>query len=1194
MTRLRARITKHLLATAVIVLLMLATQANSQDIHAPASGKTSALEKELLSASPKARSSQGVQPQSSLSTLSSKPQVTLKKASRNPNLGDAMRTANSVMSVLKAKGLKTAKNSPGSAVTPKMAESLLSSLEAQLSTNLQVDLVSLRSISLDKKVKIRFDQGSKIREVRGRFQQKDGESNPERAAESFLNKHQVLFGIDRDTQFLKSKQCIENICRVILKRRHKDLEVWGGDVVVTIVAGEVRSVLGDFEANDLLVSSTPLLADDTIKKVVLDHLKYEELSLSEPITITRGISNFSSQRIVVYRATASFTSGESYDVYVDERNSRVVNVVSRFYNAFTDSQGSDLAGNVQTFRSETFNGGYRMYDDSFPANGVTAVGTFNGTADQIFEVTSPSNISGWNPAAVSALVNAKKTHEYYLNQHGRNGLDGSGSGTRSFVDFGDSPVSATYMGNSVIRYGSGDGVIASNLAEAEDIAGHEMTHGVISNTSALVYQYQSGALDESFSDYFGSLIEGKNWLIGEDVWLAAPGYLRSMSNPEATDQPSHMSEYQSLPLEVDAGGVHINSGIPNRALYLLTEGLTQEGLGTSIDVAKAEKIVYQSMTTLPTNASFLDAGLSLAETASALYGDGGVEHRAVIDAFYQVGIDLSSTAPPVEPIPPQSGETNFVTFLSPSSEGSYQDVFLQIFDNDFLGFSAELVFQVNSYQASRKRPTLSADEVGNAFLFYYAIDNSLVGVDLGTFENTIIEPASDIQTGVLSPDLSAYVVTYQDLGVISVCTLATTQCTPYVITGPDYSEDGSGGDLAQIVDVVRFDPTGRRLAFDYATCRVNTSGGCNTTWSIGILDLSTGIILHPLLGQPEGVQIGNPAFSNLTDRYLTFDLIDSRDVSVNGRADSMVLVLDTYEKELFAIVDPDGGSNQGSALGFPSFNADDSAIVFQATLPNAAADYQLMYLAELSNYQSNGNYPNLNPYIGSLPFSAPAVNNPPVSVLQLSSTALNFGSIPLVGQHSMDLCVINTSSTVISLNTVSPDSAYLSTNINPAVLTGGYQICGQVFVDSSQLTPGSSFSGAVIFQNDGAATLGASISGIVAALSPPSPPTITSIESGDEEILVRLSAAGDGGSAISGYTATCTDGTDEYTGTSTTSRITVSGLTNGVSYTCSVTATNEAGTSTASATSPPVTPEEALAVGLPIWLLYEAAKPASP
>ncbi len=105
----------------------------------------------------------------------------------------------------------------------------------------------------------------------------------------------------------------------------------------------------------------------------------------------------------------------------------------------------------------------------------------------------------------------------------------------------------------------------------------------------------------------------------------------------------------------------------------------------------------------------------------------------------------------------------------------------------------------------------------------------------------------------------------------------------------------------------------------------------------------------------------------------------------------------------------------------------------------------------------------------------------------------------------------------------------------------------------------------------------------------PSTPQITNIDYGNEEIYLTVSVSNNGGSTISSYTATCTHGTTQYTGTSGTSRITVSGLTNGVGYSCSVTATNAAGTSTASATSPSIVPEYT-PVGLPIWLLYEASK----
>jgi hypothetical protein len=110
-----------------------------------------------------------------------------------------------------------------------------------------------------------------------------------------------------------------------------------------------------------------------------------------------------------------------------------------------------------------------------------------------------------------------------------------------------------------------------------------------------------------------------------------------------------------------------------------------------------------------------------------------------------------------------------------------------------------------------------------------------------------------------------------------------------------------------------------------------------------------------------------------------------------------------------------------------------------------------------------------------------------------------------------------------------------------------------------------------------------------ASATPPSAPIIVATDFGDGEIVLSVSVGDDGGTDITGYEATCTDGTSTYTSTSSSSQITVSGLTNGVAYTCTVTATNSVGTSSASAATAPITPEEG-STGLPIWLLYQATQ----
>lgn len=201
-----------------------------------------------------------------------------------------------------------------------------------------------------------------------------------------------------------------------------------------------------------------------------------------------------------------------------------------------------------------------------------------------------------------------------------------------------------------LTMGNGDGVIFVDFAASPDVVGHELGHGVVQFTANLDYQGQSGALNESYADVFGSLIEQRlkgedfdtaNWLIGDEIM--APGLygeaLRSMAHPGTAynnsilgqdPQPDHMDNYYAGP--ADNQGVHINSGIPNRAFYL-----TAEELGT--DAAGA--IWYAGLQNLWPTAVFTDAAAVLAAQARILARDGSVPRQAaqvVRSAWRRVGV----------------------------------------------------------------------------------------------------------------------------------------------------------------------------------------------------------------------------------------------------------------------------------------------------------------------------------------------------------------------------------------------------------------------------------------------------------------------------------------------------------------------------------------------------------------------------
>ncbi len=185
-----------------------------------------------------------------------------------------------------------------------------------------------------------------------------------------------------------------------------------------------------------------------------------------------------------------------------------------------------------------------------------------------------------------AYNGAGKTFNFYKKLFDRNSLDGHGLKLKSTVHHRKNYNNAFWNG-SQMAYGDGDGRILKDLTLSLTVIGHELSHGVVQYSGGLVYQGQSGALNESFADVFGSLVvqyarkksaHEASWLIGSEI--LAPGIngkgLRSLKAPGTAyddpligkdPQPYHMSHY--VHTYEDDGGVHINSGIPNHAFYLL-------------------------------------------------------------------------------------------------------------------------------------------------------------------------------------------------------------------------------------------------------------------------------------------------------------------------------------------------------------------------------------------------------------------------------------------------------------------------------------------------------------------------------------------------------------------------------------------------------------------------------------------------
>jgi Zn-dependent metalloprotease len=242
------------------------------------------------------------------------------------------------------------------------------------------------------------------------------------------------------------------------------------------------------------------------------------------------------------------------------------------------------------------------------------------------------------------------TFELYSSVFGRDSIDGAGLPLDASVHYGSDYDNAFWNGERMV-FGDGDGEIFGRFTASLTVIGHELTHGVTQYLAGLVYRGQSGALNESVSDVFGALVE--QYALGQDVasasWLIGQGLftdqvqgdaLRSMKAPGTaydddvlgTDpQPAHMRDF--VETDDDDGGVHLNSGIPNRAFYLVAEALG----GNAWERAGAIWFDTLGSGLKPTTDFSAFAAATLA-TASARYGEDSEEAGAVRAGWTEVGV----------------------------------------------------------------------------------------------------------------------------------------------------------------------------------------------------------------------------------------------------------------------------------------------------------------------------------------------------------------------------------------------------------------------------------------------------------------------------------------------------------------------------------------------------------------------------
>ena len=257
-------------------------------------------------------------------------------------------------------------------------------------------------------------------------------------------------------------------------------------------------------------------------------------------------------------------------------------------------------------------------------------------------------------AGVDAQYGTNVTWDYFKAVHGRNGIFGNGTGSFNRVHYGKNYVNAFWDGTKM-TYGDGDGVDFGPLVSL-DVTGHEMTHGVTENTAGLTYSGESGGLNESTSDIFGTLVEFSaanandpgDYLIGEEFDLKKHVGFRRMDNPIADGSSPNCWSTGTQALDV-----HYSSGVGNHFFYLLAEGSGAKTIGgvahnsptcngstvTGIGRDAAAKIWYRALTVYMTSGTtYAQARTATLDAARDLYGAGSTQQGAVAAAWSAVSV----------------------------------------------------------------------------------------------------------------------------------------------------------------------------------------------------------------------------------------------------------------------------------------------------------------------------------------------------------------------------------------------------------------------------------------------------------------------------------------------------------------------------------------------------------------------------
>lgn len=760
----------------------------------------------------------------------------------------------------------------------------------------------------------------------------------------FMEESKTITGITNPKEVFRIKDIQTDelgITHISTIQQFKGIEVYGSESSLHLSKKSERFTgsIGNIEENTTVIPETVIAKClETVKKDCGKLTSLRELTAEEKkflhydapeynlVMYKIGEQNYT----LTWEVTIRPNFIEVWKYFIDARNGSIIHKYNNTnYDGPVTGNAPDLNNVMRTVDVFLDQGTYYLYNVSeamynpTTEEGVIITLDANNTSTSDFKYTMvSSDDNAWldQQAAISAHYNANIAYDYFKTKFGRNSLNGQGGNIISFVnvaeDDGSSMQNAFWNGQAVF-YGNG-GTAFKSLAGALDVAAHELGHGVVSNTANLEYYGQSGAINETYADIFGSMVDRNDWLIGEDVVKAAyfpSGALRNMADPHNGGdegdhywQPKHFSEIY-LGNE-DNAGVHTNSGIGNHAFYLFATAVTKE---------KAELVFYRALEQYLTKTSqFIDLRIAVVESAKDLYGDSSNEAAEAAKAFDNIGVHADV---PVET--PDEYSTN------PGQE--HMLIYNTDTGNPYTLFTSPI--PATTYTAlslTDMKSKVSATDDGSVGVFV-GTDDIIYSISLD-IENPIENDLSDafFDNVAVSKDGSRIAAISTEIDTaIYVYDYGEEQWAKFRLYNPTTGDGSmvSGGVL--YADALEFDHSGEYLIYD-AYNELNSDISEDIAyWDVGFIkvwnnetnDFGDGTIFKLFTALPENVSIGNPVFSKNSPNIIAFDYFYFD--GINEEYGVYGADLESGDLDLITA---------NTDLGYPSFSKNDDRLAFTYTV----------------------------------------------------------------------------------------------------------------------------------------------------------------------------------------------------------------------------------------------------------------------